>query len=310
MPSVRFVRMWEGFDPYSNPLLAILRLALPESWEVVTDTRREVDLEIGSVYPSRVEVLSSLMKATILRGRPSSPSDVREVYLPPGKAVNARAGIWYTPENRRPPVSGWDGCLSFDSDDWPTNAHLPYWQLNSDLFGGRETGLLGEPLTIDRLVRRRQSTASNRRGFCCAIIRNPDPVRLMAIEKLKQIGEVDIFGPYTRRRVPNKAEVLRDYRFALVFENDLYPGYVTEKVFDAWHCGAVPLYWGIDAYGYLNSDAMLNMANMSGPDELLDHVVRLESDRISLDNVASQPILNVRPSIAAVSQLIRNVMGY
>lgn len=300
--------MWEGFDPFANPLLAILETSLPGTWEVVTENRREVDLEIGSVYPRRVEVLGSLTKATIFRGRPSNPSDVREAYLPPGKAANARAGIWYTPENRRPPASGWDGYLSFDPDTWPRNTHLPFWQLNSDLFGGRGAGLLGESLSIDRLVESRDSATSRRRGFCCAIIRNPDSVRLAAIEKLNQLGMVDVFGPYARRPVPSKAEVMRDYRFALVFENDLYPGYVTEKVFDAWHCGAIPLYWGIDAHGYLNPEAVLNMANMSGPDELVDHVARLESDAELLDYTASRPILSVRPSPEPVRQLIRNVM--
>lgn len=301
--------MWEGFDPYANPLLPILEASLPEAWEVVTDSRREVDLEVGSVYPRRVEILGSLAKATIFRGRPSSPADVREAYLPPGKAANARAGIWYTPENRRPPASGWDGYLSFDPDTWPRNAHLPFWQLNSDLFGGRGTGLLGEPLSTDCLLQSRDSCTSRRRKFCCAIIRNPDPVRLAAIEKLDQIGTVDVFGPYARRPVPSKSEVMRDYRFALVFENDLYPGYVTEKVFDAWHCGAIPLYWGIDAHSFLNSAALLNMATMSGPDELVDHVAHLESDLELLDYMASQPILRVRPSIDAVGQLVRNVMA-
>ena len=300
--------MWEGFDPYGNALLPILEASLPEAWEVVTDSRREVDLEIGSVYPRRGEILGSLAKATIFRGRPSSPSDVREAYLPPGKAANARAGIWYTPENRRPPASGWDGYLSFDSDTWPRNAHLPFWQLNSDLFGGRGVGLLGEPLSIDRLVEARDSATSRRRGFCCAIIRNPDPVRIAAIEKLSRLGPVDVFGPYARRPVPSKAEVMRQYRFALVFENDLYPGYVTEKVFDAWHCAAIPLYWGIDAHGYLNSQAMLNMADMSGPDELVGHVALLESDLELLDHVASKPILSARPSTDAVLHFVREVM--
>ena len=301
--------MWEGFDPYSNPLLPILEASVPGAWQVVTDKSREVDLEIGSVYPRRVEVFGSLVKATIFRRGPSGPADVREAYLPPGKAPNARAGIWYTPENRRPPDSGWDGYLSFDPDTWPRNAHLPFWQLNSDLFGGRGSGLLGEPLIIDRLLESRNAVTSRRKKFCCAIIRNPDPVRLNAIEMLNQLSQVDILGPYARRPLPNKAEVPREYRFALVFENDLYPGYVTEKAFDAWHCGAVPLYWGIDAQGYLNSEAMLNMANMAGPDELVAFVARLESDSELLDYVASQPILSVRPSSNAVVQMIRRVMG-
>lgn len=297
--------MWEGFIPHSNPLLPILEAAVPTSWKAVTDPRREVDLEIGSVYPSKIEIFSSLVKGTVLRGRPNNPVDVREAYSPPGKSANAQIGIWYTPENRRPPNSGWDAYLSFDPDSWPHNAYLPFWQLNSDLFGGRGRGLLGESLEIDTMTEARDARPSKRDKFCCAIIRNPDPVRLRAISALEQVGRVDVFGPYARRPVPSKAEVLRKYRFALVFENDLYPGYVTEKVFDAWQCETLPLYWGLDSHGYLNKKAILNLADMTGPDEWLQRVTELESDPTLLDEMASRPILLSRPSPHSVLDLIR-----
>ena len=34
------------------------------------------------------------------------------------------------------------------------------------------------------------------------------------------------------------------YRFALVFENKDWPGYVTEKIVSAFLAGAIPIYWG------------------------------------------------------------------
>ena len=40
--------------------------------------------------------------------------------------------------------------------------------------------------------------------------------------------------------------VARNYRYFLCFENDLYPGYVTEKPIEAWASGSVPLWRGID----------------------------------------------------------------
>lgn len=42
-----------------------------------------------------------------------------------------------------------------------------------------------------------------------------------------------------------KADVLPQYRFTLAYENCQHvPGYVTEKLFDAIHCGTAPVYWG------------------------------------------------------------------
>lgn len=41
-----------------------------------------------------------------------------------------------------------------------------------------------------------------------------------------------------------KREVLNGYRFAICFENCVFPGYVTEKLFDCFLAGCVPVYWG------------------------------------------------------------------
>lgn len=301
--------MWEGFNPLSNPLLPILRAAHAGPWTVVSDPRREVDLEVGSVYPTRWDVGKGLISAAVSRGVLRSPLDVRESFQPPWKSPNARAGIWYTAENLRPPLEGWDATLSFDSNSWPSNAYLPFWQLNSDLFGGDSRGLLGETLHIDALATSREPTLPASRGFCCAILRNPDPVRLKMISLLKTLGPVDIYGPITRRPVPSKASVFRQYRFALVFENDLYPGYVTEKPFDAWHCGAVPIYWGLDSSGILNPNAVLNLAEMSGPLELMERVADLERSPEKRLEMTSFPIILRKPDPEPALQIIRTALG-
>lgn len=41
-----------------------------------------------------------------------------------------------------------------------------------------------------------------------------------------------------------KLKIMSNYRFGLVTENIRYPGYVTEKIFDAFISGTVPVYWG------------------------------------------------------------------
>jgi hypothetical protein len=44
--------------------------------------------------------------------------------------------------------------------------------------------------------------------------------------------------------VEDKLDTLRHFRFALCFENCVFPGYVTEKVFDCFLAGCVPVYFG------------------------------------------------------------------
>ena len=45
--------------------------------------------------------------------------------------------------------------------------------------------------------------------------------------------------------IKQKREVLSQYKFAICFENAHgYPGYITEKIFDCFKAGCVPVYWG------------------------------------------------------------------
>jgi hypothetical protein len=48
-------------------------------------------------------------------------------------------------------------------------------------------------------------------------------------------GEVPVF---------DKVSTLANYRFALCFENTAFPGYVTEKIFDCFAAGCIPIYLG------------------------------------------------------------------
>jgi hypothetical protein len=62
---------------------------------------------------------------------------------------------------------------------------------------------------------------------------------------------VDVYGRGWPNDLPNyrgicisKLDVFRTYRYALVFENQRQPGYVTEKLLDCFAAGIVPLYHG------------------------------------------------------------------
>jgi hypothetical protein len=44
--------------------------------------------------------------------------------------------------------------------------------------------------------------------------------------------------------VNDKVEAMSVFKFALCFENCVFPGYVTEKIFDCFFAGCIPVYWG------------------------------------------------------------------
>jgi hypothetical protein len=42
----------------------------------------------------------------------------------------------------------------------------------------------------------------------------------------------------------SKSAVLGQYTFAICFENMILKGWITEKIFDCFFCGTIPIYWG------------------------------------------------------------------
>jgi hypothetical protein len=56
---------------------------------------------------------------------------------------------------------------------------------------------------------------------------------------------------HARGTIPSKLEVLEQYKFNICFENTKQPGYITEKIFDCFATGTIPIYYGatnIDEY--------------------------------------------------------------
>ena len=86
---------------------------------------------------------------------------------------------------------------------------------------------------------------------------------------------VDGFGAAFNRHVADKREALAPYRFSIAIENARYAHYATEKLFDCFATGTVPLYWGgagrLAQFGF----DPRGIIEWSILDELRGHVTRL-----------------------------------
>ena len=79
-----------------------------------------------------------------------------------------------------------------------------------------------------------------------------------------------VYFPSYRGKVANKLKTLSNYRFSICYENvrDL-PGYITEKIFDSFFAGCVPVYWGasnIDTY--IPEDCFIDRRKFANYEEL------------------------------------------
>jgi alpha(1,3/1,4) fucosyltransferase len=70
--------------------------------------------------------------------------------------------------------------------------------------------------------------------------------------------------------IEDKGTVLKNYRFAICYENiKEIRGYVTEKIFDCFACGVVPVYWGAsNIEDYVPSSCFIDQRKFSSNEEL------------------------------------------
>lgn len=80
-------------------------------------------------------------------------------------------------------------------------------------------------------------------------------------------------------RVDDKLKAMSGFRFALCFENCVFPGYVTEKIFDCFFVGCIPVYWGApDITDFVPSETFVD-ARKFGCWVDLDRYMREMSER-------------------------------
>lgn len=135
----------------------------------------------------------------------------------------------------------------------------------------------------------------DRRRFCTMIASNKWSGHPRSIYRLR--GQVldafalhegfDLYGhgwsasPWYQGPLPPgaKRSTMTRYRFALVMENAQIPDYVTEKMFDAFIAGTVPVYWGAPNIAeWVDPEAYLDASRFTGPHEILRRLATMTDD--------------------------------
>lgn len=91
----------------------------------------------------------------------------------------------------------------------------------------------------------------------------------------------------------DKMAVLGECRFALTIENAVYPGYVTEKIFDGLRAGAVPVYMGApDIVDFVPPDCFVDYRDFPSPAKLWQHLAAMPETRWAQYREAGRVFLN------------------
>ncbi len=81
--------------------------------------------------------------------------------------------------------------------------------------------------------------------------------------------------------IPSKADVLKNYKFSYCFENSRdIPGYITEKIFDCFQAGCVPIYFGAqNVTDYIPANCFIDMRQFGGSIEAAhDFISRMSEE--------------------------------
>lgn len=94
----------------------------------------------------------------------------------------------------------------------------------------------------------------------------------------------------------SKSEIMSEYNFALCFENMIIKGWVTEKIFDCFFCGTIPVYLGSpDIEERIPSDCFIDMRKFDDYNSLHSFLKSLTQDDIqqyreNAKNFLSSPV--------------------
>lgn len=96
----------------------------------------------------------------------------------------------------------------------------------------------------------------------------PDPLLQAARKAYRGIAE-------------SKSQTLGKYKFALCYENSILNGWITEKIFDCFFAGTIPIYWGAPGItDYVPENCFIDKRKFADYAQLRDHLKSLSDAEI------------------------------
>ncbi len=149
--------------------------------------------------------------------------------------------------------------------------------------------------------------------FCCFVASSMcgdlGPKRVDLFEEINQWKHVDSGGAMRNNmdfRPPRGLDYLRwiaQYKYMICLENSTNPGYITEKPFQAWFAGTVPIYDG-GCVAQLNQEAIINVSEGN----VLEELARLEESQDRYEAKRRAPLTDARLSLVPFEQRFRTMV--
>jgi hypothetical protein len=207
--------------------------------------------------------------------------------------------IFYTGENERPSNYACHFSISFDHIDDNRHYRLPLYVIYD--FDNQHRDV-NNTKTVDRdpsdLIKKFKDK------FCSFVVKNGAcEKRNYFFQRLNEYKRVDSGGPlfnnigYVLERgdgaVTAKMKFLNDYKFNLCFENSSYAGYTTEKLYEAYMFGTVPIYWGSPTIECdFNPKAFLNWHDYQDDDAFMEAIIEVDTKPELYEQMYMEPLFH------------------
>ncbi|MFA6570418.1 MAG: glycosyltransferase family 10 [Bacteroidota bacterium] len=188
--------------------------------------------------------------------------------------------IFFTGENVRPDFSECDYAFTFDFiENNPRHYRLPLYPLFGD---------------CNQLLKEKnpEEIIKQKNDFCCFVNSNPTPKqRIKFFKKLSEYKKVNSGGRVLNNlgyRVADKMSFMRKHKFTIAYENNSFPGYTTEKIFEPMLVNSVPIYWGNPLVHLdFNPKSFINAHDYSTEEELIERIIEIDNnDKLYLEMLA------------------------
>jgi hypothetical protein len=175
--------------------------------------------------------------------------------------------IFYTPENLKPRYKECDFSLTFELWNDKRNLRFP----NYLLYNVNPESLIKNKLDVEKIL-------ALKTGFCSFMITNANASkRVDFFNKLSKYKKVDSAGRVLNnigRKIANKIEFIKNYKFNIAFENCSSEGYTTEKIVESMYANSIPIYWGNPLIGSeFNTKSFFNYFDYNSEDDLIEDII-------------------------------------
>lgn len=122
-----------------------------------------------------------------------------------------------------------------------------------------------------------------------------NPFRHGFYELLSNYKKVDSGGRFANNigyYVEDKLSFQSNYKFSLAFENEAFPGYITEKIVEAYNAATVPIYWGANDIGVeFNRDAFIDVNDFDSEESAIEYIKKVDSDNDLYLKILNTPLV-------------------